>query len=310
MLQKYQRFIGLSLGVLATMSFALTLPITRYLFLSGFSVWDTAIARCLFAAIFALLVLIITRQKLPAKKYLLRLFILGLTVSLGFSISVSYGMALAPASNGGVILAGNSLCIALFACLLAGEKPSWQFWMIIMSGFVLIVAFSYLVNGGVNVFSVYYGELAIFVAVIMAGYSHAQGGAYAKEIGSWQVICWAMAFTLPVVVPLSILLVDFTTITANAWHFSNLLYVSIVNNCAIFFIWYYAMKLGGISKTAQLKLLQPFFTFIIAVLFLGEPFNPMVVLFIFLIVILIVMGQRSHVGSHVGSHVAQKPHIK
>ncbi len=296
MLQKYQRLIGISLGLLATISFGLTLPITRYLYLSGFSVWDTAIARCLFAGIFAAIVLIVTRQKLPAKKYLLRLFIMGLTVSLGFSTAVSYGMALAPASNGGVILAGNSLAIVLFASLLAGEKPSWQFWMVIITGFMLIATFSYLVNGAVNVFSVYYGELAILVAVIMAGYSHAQGGVYAKELGSWQVICWAMAFSLPIVVPLSIWLVDFTTITANAWHFSNLLYVSIVNNCAIFFIWYYAMKLGGISKTAQLKLLQPFFTFIAAVLFLGEPFDPMVIIFIVLIVALIVIGQNCHVA--------------
>ncbi|MCH9852643.1 MAG: DMT family transporter [Alphaproteobacteria bacterium] len=306
MLQKYQRFIGISLGLLATISFGLTLPITRYLLLSGFSIWDAAIGRCLFAGVFALIVLIVTRQKLPAKKYLPHLFVLGLTVSLGFSTAVSYGMALASASNGSVILAGNSICIALFAILLAGEKPSRQFWMIAISGFVLIATFSYLVNGAVNVFSVYYGELAIFVAVIMAGYNHAQGAVFAKEIGGWQVICWAMAFSLPVVVPLSILLVDFTTITKNAWHFSNLLYVGIVNNCAIFVIWYHAMKLGGIAKTAQLKLLQPFVTFIAAMLFLSEPFNPMVVLFIAIIIILVVIAQRSHVGSH----VTQKPYIK
>jgi drug/metabolite transporter (DMT)-like permease len=38
-----------------------------------------------------------------------------------------------------------------------------------------------------------------------------------------------------------------------------------------FIFWYRGLALGGIAGVAQLQLLQPFFGFLLAAIFLGEP---------------------------------------
>ena len=40
-----------------------------------------------------------------------------------------------------------------------------------------------------------------------------------------------------------------------------------------FFAWYHGLALGGVARVGQIQLLQPFFTFIAAALFLGERFG-------------------------------------
>ncbi len=289
--------IGILLGVVAVTCFAMTLPMTRYLFLLDLTVWDVALGRSLLGALFALVLLIVTRQKLPQKKYLLKLFFVGIAAAFGFNLLITYGTYSVPASNGGVILAANGISAALFARIFSSERPSLRFWVTSLAGFLLIILFSYLSHGGVNILNVYFGELALLGAVLMAGISHALGGVLAKEMGSWQVICWAMVMTLPILIPLSFILIDFASIEyLSFWGWFHMLFLGVVNSCFVFFMWYHAMLLGGISKTTQLQLSKPFITFLVAVIWLGEPFDPLVITFMVLMVLVIFVSQRTHVA--------------
>ncbi len=300
MIKSSHPIIGISLGILAVICFSFTLPITRYLFSLDLAILDIALGRSLFGALFSVSILMVTKQKLPSKKQIPRLLLISVSAAFGFSLLTTYGTQTVPASHGGVILAGNGISAALFGCLLSSERPSWQFWATSLTGFLLIALFSYITHGGANFLGVYYGEIALIFAVLMAGISHAQGAVLAKEMGGWQVICWAMTFALPILLPLSFISMDFEKIAMmDLWGWSNLLFLGIVNTCFVFVIWYHAMLLGGIAKIAQLQLLQPFFTFVAAVLLLNEPLEPLVIIFSVLIVGVVMISQYTRVHHRV-----------
>lgn len=48
-------------------------------------------------------------------------------------------------------------------------------------------------------------------------------------------------------------------------------YVSVFSMMVGFIFWYRGLALGGIAGVGQLQLLQPFFGFVLAAVFLGEP---------------------------------------
>jgi drug/metabolite transporter (DMT)-like permease len=51
----------------------------------------------------------------------------------------------------------------------------------------------------------------------------------------------------------------------------SLAYVSIFSMLVGFIFWYRGLALGGIASVGQLQLLQPFFSLILAAVFLHEP---------------------------------------
>ena len=46
-------------------------------------------------------------------------------------------------------------------------------------------------------------DLALLAAVVILGLSYAEGGQLAKELGSWQVIAWAILLAAPFLLSLS-----------------------------------------------------------------------------------------------------------
>lgn len=48
-------------------------------------------------------------------------------------------------------------------------------------------------------------------------------------------------------------------------------YVAIVSTMVGFALWHRGLALGGIAGVGQLQLFQPFFGFLLAAIFLGEP---------------------------------------
>ena len=70
------------------------------------------------------------------------------------------------------------------------------------------------------------------------------------------------------VVALAALPADWSPISLPAW--LGLAYVSLFSMLIGFVFWYRGLALGGIARVGQLQLLQPFFGFVLAHLFLGE----------------------------------------
>lgn len=113
--------------------------------------------------------------------------------------------------------------------------------------------------------------LFMFVAIILCGLGYAEGAKLSRKIGGWQVICWALAIALPIM--LIIMILSYSTETLNHLSLSSLfalLYVSLFSMLIGFFFWYYGLAHGGIATVGQLQLLQPLFGLGLAALLLHE----------------------------------------
>jgi len=120
----------------------------------------------------------------------------------------------------------------------------------------------------------YLGDLALLGAVVLAGFGYAQGGALSKELPGWQVMCWTLVISLPVLLPASLWLYDGNTLShLSGQGLGALLFLALINSLLGFFSWNRALALGGIQRISQLQLLQPFFTFGFSIFLMGEAWN-------------------------------------
>lgn len=280
------------LGLFAVSAFSLTLPITRYL-TEFLSVWEIGLGRTVIAAIAAAIVLIATRQKLPNRSQILRLLVTASGVALGFPVLTAVGMQTVPASHGGIVLGALPLSTALIGTFLSRERPSLQFWLVSVAGFVAVATFAFLSHGGMGM-DLYVGDLALFGAVVMAGLGYAQGGQLAKTMGGWQVICWTLVVSLPILLLPTLAVIDWghlADLSAMGW--GAFLFLALVNSLIGFFFWYRGLAIGGIARVSQAQLIQPFLTFFFAVLFLGEAFSLTALGFTVLVVAIVVLSKRT-----------------
>lgn len=98
-----------------------------------------------------------------------------------------------PVSHGAVELALLPLATAGFAMIRAGEIPSIKFWLSSIVGVMAVMIYAiYLRLGQLHV-----ADIALLTAVIILGLSYAEGGMLARELGSWQVIAWAIIIAVP-----------------------------------------------------------------------------------------------------------------
>jgi drug/metabolite transporter (DMT)-like permease len=79
---------------------------------------------------------------------------------------------------------------------------------------------------------------------------------------------------------------------AGALSWAGFAYLSLVSSFLGMFAWYHGLALGGVARVGQLQLLQPFFTFLFAVAFLGERFGWQPVLGATLVAGFIALGRR------------------
>ena len=114
----------------------------------------------------------------------------------------------------------------------------------------------------------------MLAAILLCGLGYAEGGVLARRLGGWQVIAWATVLSLPVSLPLALLLrpAELAAIPLPAW--VGLGYVALFSMLIGVVFWYRARARGGIAAIGQLQLLQPFMGLGIAALVLGERIEP------------------------------------
>ena len=137
------------------------------------------------------------------------------------------------------------------------------------------------------------GDLLMLAAIIICGLGYAEGAKLSRTLGGWQVICWALVLSLPVMVALSIACMPptFSAIALPTW--LSLAYVSLFSMLMGFVFWYRGLAQGGIAAVGQMQLLQPFFGLALAATLLNEPVTWMM-LVVTIAVILCVVGARKY----------------
>lgn len=144
------------------------------------------------------------------------------------------------------------------------------------------------------------GDLLMLAAVIACGLGYAEGAKLTRELGGWQVICWALVIALPLMLPASLLVqpASWHAISASSW--AALGYVSLFSMLIGFIFWYKGLAAGGIAAVGQLQLLQPFFGLGLSAALLHETVSPLM-LAVTLGVVLCVVGSRKFARQRVGA---------
>jgi len=278
---------GLLLGAVAVTLFGLTLPATRYIS-PYMDATFIGLGRACVAAIVAALILLVTKQSLPTSRQIISLLIVALGVVVGFPVLSAWAMQSLPASHGGVVLGILPLATAATSRLISDERPSSAFWLVAIVGSCVVIVYSLLQGGGYFVLA----DLALIGAVISASLGYALGGKLAKELGGWQVICWALVFSFPFIIWPTLCTMPNNLNFLSISVVLSFLYLALFSQLFGFFIWYKAMALGGVARVSQVQLLQPFITLVASAVVLTEIINLRTVFFAVAVVLLVAIGKR------------------
>lgn len=277
---------GLLYAFLAVAAFSLTLPLTRI------AVGDlppdfVGTGRVVLAGVFALGLLVITRQPLPARRHWPGLTLVALGVSLVFPWLSAWALLHLPASHAAITLGLLPLLTALMARLRAGERPSLGFWFAGLLGSLGVLAF---VLGGETP-ALHGADALLLISVVLGAVGYAEGGRLARDIGGWQTISWSLVIAAPIVAVPFLLSVPnaIEAIPLRAW--LSLAYLGLISQWLAFFAWYQGMARAGIAHSAQVQLLQVFLTLVAAAVLLHEPIPGKTLLFALWVVGCVVMGR-------------------
>ena len=186
---KTKGFFFFSVGILA---FSFTIPATRLAAPELGSVF-VGLGRAVIAAVFAGLLLLVKREKFPARKYWLSLGIVSLGIIVGFPLLTSYALKLVPAKHGAVLVGFAPALTAIMAVLRSNERPGLLFWLASALGVVATFVFALVQGAG----SVQAGDALLFLAIVLLSLGYAEGGKVSRELGSLQVISWSLVFSAP-----------------------------------------------------------------------------------------------------------------
>ncbi|CAN1213430.1 DMT family transporter [Tumidithrix helvetica PCC 7403] len=277
-------------GLLGVMGFSLTLPATKFA-LPLFGVVGVGIGRAVIAGVLSLCLLGVTKSKFPTHRQILRLILVAVGVVFGFPLFSAYGMQYLPASHGAILIGLLPLATALFATILAKEKPSLRFWLAGAIGSSTIAIYSVMMGGG----TLHLADLSLLMAALSASIGYAEGTRLAKEMGSWRVICYALVLSLPISIALFSLLSDRPSDYSSLSAWLGFLYLSFFSMFLAFFAWYRGLEMGGIAKIGQLQLLQPFMTIFASSFLFSEKLSVEMFLVLSIVLGSVYFGRRANV---------------
>ncbi|MBG1259022.1 DMT family transporter [Nostoc commune] len=293
-IQSQKDLTGFGYGFLGVLIFSLTLPATR-IAVSAFDPVFVGLGRAIVAAGLSLILLVITRQTIPPLRFLPKFCIVVVGVVIGFPLLSAIAMRDAPASYGAVITGLLPLSTALCGVWRAGERPSVQFWIFAGLGSTLVIGFAMLSGSG----SIRLADMALLGAVAAAGLGYAEGAVLSRTFGSWQVICWSLVLSTPVLLPIVLQHTPSNLSSVSFGAVLGFLYVSIFSMFLGFFAWYRGLSLGGVARIGQIQLLQPFLTILASATFLGEHLTITTVSFAAGVIVCVALGKRTQIRGSV-----------
>lgn len=277
---------GVINGLIGVVIFSGSLPATRVAVLEFDPIFLTLV-RAAIAGVLALCLLWLFKEQRPARQQLPSLIIVAMGVVIGFPLLTALALQYLTSAHSIVFVGLLPLATAAFGVMRGGERPRPVFWCFSVLGSLLVVGFA--ISQGLTASPT--GDILMLLAILACGLGYAEGAKLSKTLGGWQVICWALVLSLPVVTPLTAWLApaSLSGISAPAW--LSLAYVSLFSMLIGFVFWYRGLAQGGIAAVGQLQLLQPFFGLALAAALLHEKVS-LGMLGVSVAVILCVVGAR------------------
>lgn len=259
---------GWANGFIGVVIFSGSLPATK-IAIEGFSPDFLTAARAVIAGMLSLIIFLFLRQKIPNKAHFIPLLIVAIGGVIGFPLLSALALQYVSSAHSIVFIGLLPLATAFFAVLRARERPRKLFWLFSVIGSLFVIGFA-LFQGGK---STLVGDLYMIAAILLCGLGYAEGAVLSKKLGSWQVICWALVISLPIMLLLCAFLWpdNLSNVPTKAW--LGLVYVSLFSMLIGFFFWYRGLAEGGIAGVGQLQLLQPFIALLLSAWLLNETVN-------------------------------------
>jgi drug/metabolite transporter (DMT)-like permease len=251
---------------MGVVTFSFTLPMTRLAIRGGIGSWYIGIGRAAVAGVLSIIVLALRRPPRPRRGDWVPLSCVIAGVVFGFPVLSAIALHRLPAVHGSVVTGLLPLATAGIAVVRAGERPSVRYWTCSLIGLGAVVVYALDRGGG----TLQRGDLLMIAALLIGALGYVEGAVFARTLGGWQVICWALALSLPISIPV------FATLAAtadgptktSAWFGFG--YTCVFSMFLGFFAWYAGLARAGIARGGQLQLLQPVLSILWAWPILGE----------------------------------------
>jgi len=284
--------LGLLLGFFGMCLFAGTLPATRLAVVGLDPLFLTA-ARATLAGSAGLIVLLVTRRRLPPRSLWLEMYAAAFCTVLAFPLLAALAMTTVAAAHGGVVFGILPLATAAAAAIFTHERPSRGFWLASAAGTIIVLAFVFRRSGDE---AVSVGDLFLLATVAAGAVGYTLSGRLATLMPGWEVISWQVLVLLPLAVAATFALwpANIAGVPIASW--AALGYVGLVSQYTAFFVFNAAMAMGGIARVGQIMLLQPFAIVALAWPVNGEPIDVETILFAAAVVTTVLIGQRMRVA--------------
>ncbi|WP_407481012.1 DMT family transporter [Elizabethkingia meningoseptica] len=276
-------------GFIGVLLFSGSLPATKVAVME-MSPYFVSTARASIAGVLALAVLLIFKEKLPAKQQIIPLMLVSTGAVIGFPLLSAMALQYFTSAHSIVFIGLLPLATAIFGIIRGGEKaPKPLFWIFSVLGSLLVVGYAF--AQGISAAPM--GDMLMILAVILCAMGYAEGAKLSKSLGGWQVISWALVISLPMMIPLTIFFIpeDPKAISVTAW--TGVGYVALFSMFIGFIFWYKGLAQGGIAAVGQLQQLQPFFGLALAATLLHEQVS-VGMIGVTLGVILCVLGAKKY----------------
>ncbi len=281
---------GLWLGLLGVVIFAMTLPMTRLAVGASTDpqlppLFVTA-GRAAIAGVLSLLVLRALRAPPPRASQARLLGVCAAGTALGFPLFLGLALREVDAMHAAVVTGVLPLGTAIAAALHLRQRPSFGFWACAVAGCALVLG--YAVHKGAGRLSLADGLLLLAVASASIGY--VAGARLAAQMSAERVICWVLALSLPLTLPVTLASWPHQPARWSAW--VGLGYVALFSMWLGFFAWYRALAIGGTVRVSQVQLAQPFLALLFAVPVLGEVLEADTVVFSLAVIATVLLGKK------------------
>jgi len=280
-------FEGWGSGLLGVIIFSASLPATK-IAVEGFDPLFLTATRAVIPAVIGAVFLWLWKQQMPGRAEFVSLVVVAIGVVVGFPLFTALALEHVSSAHSIVFIGLLPITTAAFGVMRAGERHKPIFWLFSIAGAVLVAGYSLYQDGEASLI----GDAYMMAAIVTCGLGYAEGAKLAKRFGGWQVICWALVLSSPVMAVLAIsqLPPNFNGVSPSSW--LGLAYVSLFSMLIGFVFWYRGLARGGIAAVGQLQLLQPFFGFLLAALLLGETIEPIMVGITVLVIACVVGVKR------------------
>jgi drug/metabolite transporter (DMT)-like permease len=286
--------LGYGLGLLGVMIFGSTLPVTK-LALHDFTPAFITFARGAVAQIAAIGLLWALGRKFP-KAHWMAILAGGVATVFGFPLLMATALKTVPSAHGGVVLGVLPLMTAVFATLLAGDRPPRLFWICAVFGAALVIWFS-LRDSAMHVEA---GDLWLLAAALSASFGYVIFGRLAKVMPAWETISWALVMTAPISFIATYLTYNSVSAPSGFTPWLYVIFLGLFSQYLGFFAWNAGLAMGGIAKVGQVQLLQTFVTLALSAWLLNEQITTTTLVFALAVGFVVWIGSRARSAAKPG----------